>query len=439
MEIPKGFEKRVQRLRPMAIPVSLEDEANALFEEVCCGSRSMWPPEPERIREKGEYRTSFYRLAHDGMWAAQDRFLKRIQNPDPMLPGEEALYRMAMDTIAWQMLQGQLCFARRVYRDQKQPSFNHSNLQSVVKAAQHLREQNPDSMPLITDLTTFVQIGDIIAADPHRGLSMVEVKEGQKSHEVFELASFYKQSGCEHFKEMVAQTQSEHTVKQFERMLRQMDRMNFASNVIGKGKGQDPDSKQEINIPEPYIPIENWDVELNELFDVAAEKGWAINVIDGCLFVGAYAKHMLHPSPVAFLAWLNEFSGGEFIPAARLIDCVHQPLTLPIFSIPTSPERMMDLMFGRLHACMGISIPGLVEVCEKNGITVRHPKNKRERKWVHGMRGEAIKYKGQALVLERDGKVMIPASGIFVRSLFHFQRPMSYINAMFDNHHDLSD
>lgn len=116
-----------------------------------------------------------------------------------------------------------------------------------------------------------------------------------------------------------------------------------------------------------------------------------------------------------------------------MIDSVSQPLALPIFSIPVPPERTMDLLFGRLNVCMGISIPGLVEACEKNGITVRPPKNKRERKWVHETRGEAIKYKGQAIVLERDGKSMIPAAGIFVRSLFHFQRPISFINAMFNN------
>jgi len=288
-------------------------------------------------------------------------------------------------------------------------------------------------MPLIADLTTFLQIGDIFLADPYKGFSIVEVKEGHKNHEIGNLARFYRQSGCERFKQIVSQTESEHTVKQFERMLRQMDRMDFVSSILGKGTGQDPDSKQEIHIPEPYIPIEEWNVELNELLGEATEKGWAINVIDDCLFVGAYAKHMLPASPFTFLVWLNEFSGGEFIPVARMIDSVSQPLALPIFSIPVPPERTMDLLFGRLNVCMGISIPGLVEACEKNGITVRPPKNKRERKWVHETRGEAIKYKGQAIVLERDGKSMIPAAGIFVRSLFHFQRPISFINAMFNN------
>lgn len=431
-ESPKVLEKHIQNLRPMAMPAHLEEVANQLFEEVCCGSRSLWPFDPERMKEP-DFRANFYRLAHDGMWAAQERFLNRIGSGEPMVPGEEALYRMAMDTIAWQMMERQLCYARRFYRDQRQPSLSSSNLKSVVTAARHIRNDKPDSMPLIADLTTFLQIGDIFLADPHGGPAIIEVKEGQKNQEIGELARFYRQSGCERFKQILSETESKHTVKQFERILRQMDRMEFAAKVLGGKKAKDPDSDQEILIPEPYMSIEGWDGELNELFEEAAEKGWAINVIDDCLFVGAYTKHMRPASPIAFLGWLNEFSGGEFIPAARLIDSVGQPLALPLFAIPTSPERMMDLLFGRLHVCTGISIPGLVEACQKNGFVVRPPKNKRERKWVHEMHGEAIKYKGQAIVLEKNGKSVIPAAGIFVRSLFHFQRPMSFINAMFDN------
>lgn len=431
-EIPKAFEKHIQRLSPMAMPAHLEEVAKQLFEDVCCGSRSLWPLDPERMKEP-DFRANFYRLVHDGMWAAQERFLNRIGSGEPMVPGEEALYRMAMDTVAWQMMERQLCYARRLYRDQRQPSLSNSNLKSVVTAARHIRNDKPGSMPLIADLTTFLQIGDILLADPHGGPAIIEVKEGQKNREIGELARFYRQSGCERFKQILSETESKHTVKQFERILRQMDRMDFVANVLGGKKAKDPDSGQEILIPEPYVPIEDWDGELNELFEEAAEKGWAINVIDDCLFVGAYAKHMRPASPIAFLGWLNEFSGGEFIPAVRLIDSVGQPLALPLFAIPTSPERMMDLLFGRLHVCTGISIPGLVEACQKNGFVVRPPKNKRERKWVYEMRGEAIKYKGQAIVLEKNGKSVMPAAGIFVRSLFHFQRPMSFINAMFDN------
>jgi len=236
---------------------------------------------------------------------------------------------------------------------------SNSNFESVIAAARHMRGQNPDSMPLISDLTTFVQIGDLFVADPKSGFSIVEVKEGKKNRDVFSLASFYKQSGCEHFKHIVSETETPHTVKQFERVLRQMDRMDFASKVIGEGRATDPDTRQEIYIPEPYIPMEDWDEELNKVIDDAAEKGWALDVIDRCLCVGAYTGNMLVPSPVAFLTWLHKIADGEFIPAARLIDATYIPLALPIFAIPTTPERMLDLLFGRLHVCVGISIPGL--------------------------------------------------------------------------------
>ncbi len=289
-------------------------------------------------------------------------------------------------------------------------------------------------MPLISDLTTFVQIGDILAAAPYGGLSILEVKEGQKNHEILGLATFYRQSGCEHFKQFVSETETVQTVKQFERVLRQMDRMDFATTVISKGKGIDPDSNQEIDIPEPYFPMEDWDTELNKTLDGALDRGWALAVIDDCLFVGAYAsEHMRAASPFVFLAWLDKFTGGESSPVVRLIDCVREPLALPIFAIPTSPERIMDVLFGRLHVCMGISIPCFVKACEKHGITVRAPKNKSERNTINSMRSEAIKHNGHPIVLERNGKVIIPASGIFVRSLFHYQRPMSFINTMFDN------
>jgi hypothetical protein len=75
-------------------------------------------------------------------------------------------------------------------------------------------------------------------------MSIAEVKEGEKNHEIGKLATFYRQSGCEHFKQIVTETETAHTVKQFDRMLRLMDRMDFATNVLGKGHGRDPDSDQ---------------------------------------------------------------------------------------------------------------------------------------------------------------------------------------------------
>lgn len=42
MALPHGFGRFAQRLRPMATPAQLEEEAKRLFEGVCCGSRTKW-------------------------------------------------------------------------------------------------------------------------------------------------------------------------------------------------------------------------------------------------------------------------------------------------------------------------------------------------------------------------------------------------------------
>lgn len=288
-------------------------------------------------------------------------------------------------------------------------------------------------MPLITDLTTFVQVGDILIFDPDaRKLTIAEVKEGSRNADLSRKVMFYKHSGCEQFKQFALQGESPRTVKQFDRMARQMDRMQFVTEALSDKRTRDPDTSKEVHIFEPFVPIAEWDEELNAVCDEAMEKGWAINMVDNCLFLGAYSRQYFPLSSTMFWLWLREFSGGEQTPVARMIDCVVEPLALPLPCLLVTPERIMDLLFGRLHVCMGISIPALVAECERNGITVRSPRNKHERKITNSWGKDSIRYQGQPIVLERDGKVVFPAAGIFVRCLFHFQRPMAFINAMFE-------
>lgn len=144
IEITEEDKERIRRLAPMAMPAYLEPIANELFDEVCCGSRPLWPLDTKRFEEDESYRSEFYRLAHQGWWNAQERFLGRLKSEEEFAPGEEALYRMAMDTIAWTMIQKQLCYARRMFKEHRQPNLKHSNLDSVIGAANLAREHGGD-------------------------------------------------------------------------------------------------------------------------------------------------------------------------------------------------------------------------------------------------------------------------------------------------------
>ena len=428
------FERLAKQIAPIALDPKLEDEAKLLYEYACCGSRKLWSPAFKSIKESKENKYHFYKSAHEGMWNAQNLFIKKIQGQNALSPSENYLYRSAMDTIAWQLIQRELCYARRLYREKKQPTLTNSNFQSVVNASKSLRASKSDLMPLISDLTSFVQIGDLFVADPDSGISIIEVKEGEKNSKVYELADFYRKSGCEDLKRIVFETESKSTFKQFERMLRQMERMDYAKKILNEGKAYDPDLKQEILIPGDIYPMKHWSLELNELLDRAIEKGWAVNVIDECLFVGAYASNQaIKMSPFTFLTWLECFGEVETIHISRLADSTFSPLALPLFALPIPTERMLDILFGRIHVCMGFSISNFVLECERIGILARPPNNKNERRTVNSLGSNALIHNGKRIVLEKNGKVMYIANGILMRMFFHLQRPMSIINAYFDS------
>lgn len=436
MATPKNLERRAEQLRPLAMPSNLESIAEFLHEEACCGSRSLWDSlKPEDLKTPSAQRTQFFARAHEGMWSAQDRFLRRLSNsgPEPMSRAEFALYRNAMDAIGWQLLQGQLCFARRLYRGHRQPNPSTSNLQSVVEVARQLKEAAPNSMVLISDLTKFVQIGDLLNMDPESGFSIIEVKEGKKNKDISEMAKFYQTSNCELFKHHISQSESIDTFKQFERVVRQMGRMKFATDILNKGVAVDPDTSLKIGIPEPIFPLEDWSVEFNSTCDRALDRGWAVDAIDETVLLGCYSDpKMMSASPYVFLSWIDQCVGREPPPTARLIDCVSYPLALPIFSLPTARERMMDLLFGRIHVCLGISLEGLVGQCGKHGIAARPP-NKSERRAISNSKSPPVKFRGQPLVLQRGDRSMIVSDGLFERWMFHFQRPIAVLNAMFDS------
>lgn len=56
MPIPKGFEEDPRRLGPMMTPAALESVAKDLYEEVCCGTRELWPIDSERFEQSHESR-----------------------------------------------------------------------------------------------------------------------------------------------------------------------------------------------------------------------------------------------------------------------------------------------------------------------------------------------------------------------------------------------
>lgn len=425
----------VKTLSPMAFPSEYEEVTKSLYIKACQGSRHLWEEMTslEELRNNAEFRKQFYSSANKGMMSAQDDIVAMVQSEDKLDFPKELLLRGIADAMAWQLLGHQLAHARRFFKSTAQPDLYNSNFESVVFAAKESLKDKPNAVSLISDLTSFIQVGDLLVYEPEKGFTIAEVKEGSMNAKICDFMKFYAESQCDRALHYFANREGEQAVKQLQRMARQASRMSHVTSVIGTGQGVDPDTSERIRIPEPFFPIETWDDRLNNALEQANSKGWALDVIDNCLFLGVYASdHMRVGGHVAFNAWFDQMGGTPECPRSRLIDCMRNPLALPIFSRNISDEDKFDVLFGRKQVCMAICIESLLSECEKAGFSVRFASNK-ERGRLDQTGNRPYKHKGNAIFIGKGSHEVVLMDGVFLRAMFHGQSPISVIKTILED------
>ena len=132
---------------------------------------------------------------------------------------------------------GQLYISQQLYKQvEDTKTLRSSNIESVKRAADHLN-QTPEDFALISDLTSHVQIGDLIWKK-NGTITLVEVKEGEKNlanmNIIEELVST-EIDAPELFKKHEL---SQKDVEQVHRQLKQMVEMeNFGHILNYDGRG----------------------------------------------------------------------------------------------------------------------------------------------------------------------------------------------------------
>lgn len=427
----------VKTLRYHALPAEYEDLTRRLYSKACQGSSHLWEkiPNIDALIKDEELRKQFYISANQGMMSAQDDIVDIVLSGEKIDFPKELIIRGIEDAIAWQLLGNQLAHARRFFKAIPQPDLYNSNFKSVVFAAKESLKNKPNTVSLISDLTSFIQIGDLLECDPikGKGLTIVEVKEGEMNAKIGDFMDFYMHSQCNKALHYFAQQEGEQAIKQLQRMSRQINRMLYVTSVLSTGIGVDPDTNEQVKIPEPFFPIENWDNQLTHILNKAHDKGWAVDVIDNCLFLGVYAsEHMRIGGHIIFNHWFDNAGGTPECPRKRLIDCMYNPLALPIFSRDIPDEYKFDVLFGRKHVCMGICIEKLLEECNNIGYSVRFATNK-EQGLLDKSGKRPYKHKGKSVFIGDGVKEVVLMDGIFLRIMFHGQTPMSVIKTMIEN------
>lgn len=222
-------------------------------------------------------RDDFIRTFHDSLKELQataittillmDRELKiRSQSSESIEAARlyRQIWRRVNDTIAWTLLGHRRYVVKRLCHFRKRDPLLNQGIRSVTKYLDELNS-NPYGVALLTDATSFIDIGDILYSDQRSGqTSIIEVKSGKLSE------SFL--SKAPNLNETVAQL-DKHDAKQLARFARQAQRMLRTVELLNTDKGIDPLSGQPMRLLDCAVPDQDYDEELQGLLAGATSGG----------------------------------------------------------------------------------------------------------------------------------------------------------------------
>jgi hypothetical protein len=140
---------------------------------------------------------------------------------------------------------------------------------------------------------------------------------------------------------------------------------------------------------------------------------------------------MLRGPSLAFRMWFHGCGAREACPAINFLQCMIDPLALPVFNRRLTPEHKFDLLFGRATLLLGLDWDKFVELGKEGGISFRWIARREAARMRRGiaMKGEVC-LDDKVLVAEKGDTQMTVHDGTLGRMLFHGLSPRSAIGMM---------
>lgn len=343
---------------------------------------------------------------------------------------QEHILRKIMDSIAWQLFRYDLSTMRRLYCGEALIDITDSNLDSELYYIKHFREQEPTGFVLISDLTSFIQIGDVVTVGKESGVRICELKEGAVNDEIFELIEGVSKTQCPKQLQYALASKDEKFVKQFKRVVKQIHKSNQTHEAITTGYGTDLLTGQAVRIIQDEIKLDTYANIVSELSKSCHKKGYSISVVEQCLLIGVYDTEKF-PSQ-AFDMWSNSLKIKMPIYDTRA--SFYDPLSYPIFLYSFSDAFIIDLILGKKVVKMTLDIEKWLDTFKEDGCNVRWLSKKETAKANAKMKGsnKIFDIDGQGIAVEKNGISVEIGQGVFSRMFTSFTTPSSIKKLIMD-------
>ena len=367
------------------------------------------------------------RLKADLKQARRDMDKDRVNIIGDLLKKEkyqEMVVRKSMDSIAWQLFSHDITVMRRLYHGQELIDITDSNLDSELYYIDRYVKENPNGFVLISDLTSFIQVGDVVAFTPQKELKIGELKEGKTNLEIFHTIENVVKTNCPGYLRSELEKMNEKKKEQFYRDIKQIDRSIKTLQTINEGEGIDFLTGLPVTINKDEIELKTFDDIVNELLEKCTKKGYAISVIEGCLLIGVYETDKFPSS--AFNAWAEAL--GIKMPIVDLRHSMFDPLGYPIFLQPFKDDYILDIIQGKKVVKMTIDIDAWMNMFKNDGVQWRWLSKKETARINSKFKGKngIFSLEGKGIEIENENGVkQYIGGGVFSRVFTELNTPSS--------------
>ena len=449
---------------------------------------------------------AFFKKCHEGFSEAQNEIVKLLLELEAKIPELRSLYREEVrrykkdrktpipryskggllysdqlfkiaalkeiaNSIAWQILGNDGTKVRALIQGVSPGPLQKENLKSVLMTASKLTSQGRASFALITDITSCIQVGDLLIRLPSGQFGLCELKEGVVNDQIEFLLNMppQDQTTADRFQRL-ANRYGNPFIKQFERVLKQKQRMKRAVDYINNSVGIDIQYKRpKITDVKPRLTV-TYEKEVDGLLRAAKKHGEKYLVVDECLVIGAFDNRKLKRSNdvckmdfqhqawhMFFEDWSECPYGKKYdeqkavkhfeymlLPIWKTKDKVHFPTHRPIFIAGLAEEFIFDILFDRMSLYFYFSPQRFVALCKKKEIDAVWITGKEYRKIKSDALGDKI-----ALLDIHDGIIQIKDEskslvqniglGTLFKIIYEFERPSAIIEQIKEDLETLPD
>jgi len=298
---------------------------------------------------------------------------------------------------------------------------------------------------VLSDLTTFVHVGDLLEIDfssDSKSWRIIELKTGVINNKLEDVLAMNKES-FEEAKALLSKNEKD----QLNRIIKQKDRSNKVSILCGNPDTvHDIQLDKDIHLGKDVVQYDGYGQELEGILKDADKTGGSFKIIDGCLYLvcvrGGYqeAVHVLHHlisqegdcsingsnpgKAVKELEAINQLANNKYLVDLCQSSMCAQSST-PFFLYPMRKRYLFKLLFDKMTFLSYLDIKAFLALCLKSNLKFNLCGGEQTNKI-------RVEY-GRDLVPECDGKAIevtvdedfkvILLGGTLHKLWFEFMRP----------------